>query len=88
MKSLDSEIIDLFKQSQNPNSKWYNDDVAAFIRVLKTKTTKEKQQQLANMRALAGLDPKFNAAVEKEEKRLVRAGMYDLGNMKPENALD
>lgn len=85
---LRSEILKVFKLSLNPNSKWYQQDLKDFTSILKTRTEKELQQQLANMRGIVGLDPEVNKLCALEEKRMEKAGMYNLGNMKPENALD
>lgn len=88
INTLRKEIIGLHTKTLNPKSKWYAQDLADFRAVLSTKTEAEMRQQLANMRGIAGLDKGLNKILEAEEKRMAKAGMYDLGNMKPENALD
>ena len=78
----------LYKKSLNPNSKWYSEDLKTFMQVLSTKSDSQLRQQLANMNGIMGLDAQTNLVIEHEEKRMAKYGMYDLGNMKPENALD
>ena len=82
------QIIRLYTASQNAKSKWFAQDLADFKLAISLRTDKELKQQLANLNALAGNDSRFNRICDKEEKRMQRAGMYDLGNMKPKNALD
>lgn len=87
MTTLD-QVIQLYKSTLNVNSKWYGSDMQTFISIAETKTEHELLQQLANLRAITGNDARFNKMVEREEKKMLKAGMYDVGNMKPENALD
>jgi len=87
MTTLD-QVIELYKSSLNPNSKWYGSDMHNFISQAENKTEKELLQQLANLKALTGKDKKFNAMVDKEVSLLAKSGMYDVGSMKPKNCLD
>ena len=82
------QVIALYKSTLNPKSKWYNDDLNSFIAIAETKTEAQLLQQLANLRAITGNDDRFNKVVEKEEKRMLKAGMFDIGNMQHKNALD
>jgi len=83
-----NKVIELYKSTLNPSSKWYGSDLFNFISIAENKTEAELSQQLANLRAITGNDAKFNKEVEREEKRMLKAGMFDIGNMKHKNALD
>jgi len=87
MSTLD-QVIELYKSTLNIDSKWYGSDLHNFISNVEHKTEGELLQQLANLKALTGNDKRFNTMVEKEEKLMLKAGMYDVRNMKPENCLD
>jgi len=87
-QQLIKEVYALYKGSLNAKSKWYADDLSDFRALLQTKTVEQLKQQIANMRGIMGLDEQLNRVLSAEEKRMERAGMYDLGKMKPENALD
>jgi hypothetical protein len=87
-KQLIAELTNLYKKSLNSSSKFYTQDVADFKKRAETKTEAQLRQQLANMKCIMGMDSKVNKIVNTEVKRMDKAGMFKVGNMKPVNALD
>ena len=88
MKSLKSQLVAEYKKSLNPNSKWYAEDVRNFTESLEGQTTEKLEQRLSNIICLNGGSASFNRKINKIEKELERGGMYEMGSMRPENALD
>jgi len=87
MKTID-KVIEAYKETLNPSSKWYEDDVNDFKRKISHKTEAELQQQLANILAISGKNQKFNSIVNKEINRMNKGGMFNVNAMKPINGLD
>lgn len=83
---LQKEVVAEYKKSANPNSKHYSQDLADFIRGIKTKTEGELKRNLANMKWLNS--KQSEQYVNHEVGKLDRAGMFNINRMKPKNALD
>jgi len=89
LAQLKKELVNEFRSSLNPNSKFYNADMHSFNDRLKDEKDKDRlMTQLGNLRCLNGKSRSFNNKFKKFTKELDMAGMFDMGNMKPENALD
>jgi len=89
LTQLKKELTNEFRLSLNPNSKFFNADMHSFNDRLKGEKDKNRlMTQLGNLRCLNGKSRSFNNKVKKFTKELNRAGMFDMGNMKLENALD
>lgn len=79
-------LVRNFKKSQNPNSKWYASDVKDFTMNVSKLSLKELEYRYNN--SVAFNSKSFDKMVEKEETKLLKAGMYNVNKMKPINALD
>jgi len=89
LSQLKKELANEFRLSLNPNSKFFNADMKCFNARLKDEKDKDKlTTQLGNMKCLNGKSKEFNNKIRFLTKELERAGMFGVGNMKPENALD
>ena len=85
-KQLIAELLAEYRKSLNPSSKWFTQDIQEFKEKVSELRTSEVAERLRNRRAFNS--PAFEKLVAKEEAKLNKAGMYDIGNMRPENALD
>lgn len=85
-KQIDFLIRRYKAKYQNKKSKWFGQDVQDYSDNLVVQTS-VRITELYNQ-ALAFDSLEFEAEVEAEEKKMDKGGMYDMGNMKPENALD
>ena len=87
MKTID-KVIEAYKETLNPSSKWYEDDLNDFKCRISHKTESELMQQLANILAVSGKDKRVNSIVNNEINRMSRGGMFNVNTMKPINGLD
>ena len=78
--------VGLYMASLNPRSKWYDQDLAEFIENVKKESPALSLIRLKNVEALQS--EAFEKEVAKEEAKMAKAGLYDIGKMKPKNALD
>ncbi len=85
---LESELIKEFTKSLNPSSRWYKIDIEDFTANIKAWDNNRCMQSLSNMKAMNNPDSKFNRDVDKEIEKMEHAGLFNIGNMKPENCLD
>ena len=89
VEELKHKIIEQYKKSLNPKSKFYNEDLQSFELVLKKEKNKSKlKQQYHNMVCLNGGNKGFTKNVKNIQKELERGGMYNIDNMGVKNALD
>lgn len=89
LSQLKKELIKEFRSSLSPGSKFFNEDMQSFSQRLKGENDRDRLiAQLSNLRCLNGKSRSFNNKVERFTNELDAAGMFDMGNMKPENALD
>ena len=79
-------LINDCKNRLNKNSKWYNDDVADFKSNLNKCSDSRIKEMYSN--SIAFDSKSFEKFVEKEERKLLKAGMYNMSNLKPQNCLD
>jgi len=86
---LKTELLKELKSTLDSKSKWFNQDVKDFEDRLKLENDTEKlRTQLGNLRCLNGKSKSFNKKLAGFTKELDEAGMFNMGNMKVENALD
>ena len=88
LSQIKTKLVAEYKKSLNPSSKWYNEDLNTFKERLKGKKKSELERQLNNMLCINGSNVAFNNAIKKEMKKMEKAGMYNIKNMKATNALD
>jgi len=88
MENLKAQLLNEFKKSLNADSKWFNEDMENFKSRLNGQSENELKRQLGNLVALNGGSAKFNKEVNDHLKELDKAGMFEMGNMSPLNALD
>lgn len=80
-------LIKNFKLNySNKNSKWFTSDVKDYIGYINSVSASKLDLLYSN--AIAFNSPEFERNIEKEEKKMLKAGLYEMGNMKPVNALD
>lgn len=80
-------LIQNFKaRYTNKSSKWFVADVKDFTSNLDKVSESRLDEMYHNATAFDSSE--FEAKVAKEEKKMAKAGLYEMGNMKPVNALD
>jgi hypothetical protein len=89
LAELKKELANEFRLSLNPNSKFFNADIKSFNDRLKDEKDEDKLiTQLGNLRCLNGKSRLFNKMIKELTKELDKGGMFDIGKIKPINALD
>ena len=83
---LIKQAIELYKKTLDKKSKWYNDDLANFSSHIKTASLDKINQSINNMSYAQS--KKADADFNRETRKLEKAGMFNIGNMKVINALD
>lgn len=83
---IQKERVAAYKKSLNTNSKFYEQDVADFIRNVKNETPAKSATMLGNQKWLNSEESE--RYVNHEVGKLDRAGMFNINRMKPKNALD
>lgn len=83
---LITEAIKLYKKTLDVNSKWYNEDLKSFTIGVNTSTVEQLQKTVNNLSYLQS--KQSDVDFEIETKKLDKAGMFNIGNLKPINALD
>lgn len=89
MKNLTAaqqERVRLFKATLNKSSKWYNQDLNDFISNVSKEDAAKSNELIGRMTYMRSA--KFEKEIAKEENRMLKAGLYETGNMTPTNALD
>lgn len=87
MKNKKQYLIQNFKaRYANKSSKWFASDVKDFTSNL-NKVSASRLDEMYN-NAIAFNSPEFEANIAKEEKKMLKAGLFEIGNMKIINALD
>jgi hypothetical protein len=87
MTQLQQERVRQYKAAYlNKSSKWYAIDLAEFISNVRTETA-EKSMRMIGVRNYLNSD-KCAQMIEREEAKMERAGMYNINNLTPLNALD
>mgnify|MGYP001768575897 CR=1 FL=1 len=87
-KQLINQVVASFKKSLNPNSKWYAQDLADFKARVSQLSVKELQEKAERLGAFYNPNSLLNRTANAEIKRMSKGGMFNVGNMKPENCLD
>ena len=87
-RELERLALQYFRDSLDIESKWFDDYVRSFKQGIVLKSDEELKTTVGRLQCLAGKSAKFNKMIKREVLELERGGMYDLGNCKPENALD
>lgn len=85
---LISKTVKAYLKRVNKNSKWFAQDLATFKAGIAKETPAQLIQRLSNWCAMDDENSTFNKAVKAEEKRMDKAGLFNVRNMKPVNALD
>lgn len=80
------ERVRLLEATLKPKSKWYDQDLAEIIENVRKESPALTLIRIKNMKAMQS--DQFEQEVAKEENKMAKAGLYDIGKMKPENALD
>lgn len=75
-----------WERSNNPDSRFYNDDRTSYFRYISALDMKTLREKHSNSIALHS--ERFERMIERETNKMDRAGMFNVRNMKPENALD
>ena len=83
---LIKQAIELYKKTLDSNSKWYNDDLANFTRGISAAPLEQIERSINNMSYAQS--KKADADFNRETRKLEKAGMFNIGNMKAINALD
>jgi len=83
---MKTALINDCKNRLNKNSKWYSEDVADFKSNLNKVSDSRIKEMYSNI--VAFNSKSFEKFVEKEERKLLKAGMYNMNNLKPQNCLD
>lgn len=68
------------------NSRWYESDKVEFFAYIHSVSDEKLDRIYGNWIAMES--PEFKKECDREINRLDKAGMYDIGKMKPENCLD
>ena len=87
-KVLINQLVENFKTMLNPQSKFYKEDLANFKEKVSTLSVNELKERVGRMNAMNDENSEFNRAVRRETKRMEAAGMFDVGKMKQDNAID
>lgn len=85
-KKLIETAIELFSKTLDKKSKFYEQDIADFTQRIKYASLQQIQQSVNNMTYMAS--KKSDVDFDRETKKLDKAGMFNIGNMKAINALD
>jgi len=86
-RELERLALQYYRDSQDIESKWFEEDLKSFKLGIILKSGEELITTVSRLQCLTGKSAKFNAMIKREVLELERGGMYDLGNAKPENAL-
>lgn len=86
LTAIQQERVRLFKNTLNKSSKWYAQDLRDFIDNVSKETASKSKEVLSRVNAMNSKE--FELSVAKEERKMEMAGLYELSNMKPKNALD
>lgn len=86
MSTEQKQAIELFKETLNPSSKFYAEDLQHFINGISLASKDHVRQTVNNLSYARSkkADNDFN----RETKRMEIAGMFNIGNMHPRNSLD
>lgn len=79
-------LINDCKNRLNKNSKWYNDDVVDFKNNL-NKCSDSRIKEMYN-NSIVFNSKSFEKFIDKEKEKLLKAGMYNMNNLKSQNSLD
>ena len=88
MEALKAELLKRYKKTLDNKSKWYADDIKTFTESMESQSKAQLEQRLSNMICLGGESASFNKDVEEIKSELDKGGMFDVGSMPPESALD
>lgn len=83
---LEKMTIREYKKSLDQDSKFFSQDVKAYRDYIAKMDISDLRQRYANLRYFNS--EHFAAEIDRYEKKLLKAGMFDMGKLKPENALD
>lgn len=86
LTALQQERVRLFKNSLNKSSKWYAQDLQDFIDNVSKEKPSKSTEVLGRVKAMNSKE--FESQVAKEERKMERAGLFEMSNMRPINALD
>jgi len=85
-EQLISETIKLFIKTLDKKSKWFTQDLNDFSLRLNSASIEQIKSSYNNLSYMNSKQSDID--FDKETKRLEKAGMFNVGNMKPANALD
>lgn len=85
-KQLIKTAIELFTKTLDKKSKFYQQDITDFKNRIQSASAQQLEQSINNMSYMAS--KKSDIDFERETRKLDKAGMFNIGNMKPINALD
>ena len=84
--AMKKALISNHQSKLNKDSKWYHEDVADFKNNLNKVSDSRVKEMYRNM--VAFNSPSFEKWVEQEEGKMLKAGLFDMKNLKPQNCLD
>ena len=82
------KMVSIYSQTLNKKSKWYNTDLLDYETGLTKVSDSELNRIYNNVYQLNDETSQFNKQVDKEEIKLLKAGMYNIDKMSPKNCLD
>lgn len=85
-KQLINESVRLFTNTLDKKSKWYNQDLTDFKQRIQCASIEQIKASINNMSYAQS--EKSEIDFNKETRRLEKAGMFNISNMKHINALD
>jgi hypothetical protein len=88
-ETLISKCVEHFKKGYlNRNSRWFRSDVEDYTKEIKKLSIKQLNENLNRWNALHDPNSEFNQFNKRYKNKLLKAGMFNMGNMKPVNCLD
>lgn len=85
-RQLITTAIQLFTNTLDKRSKFYSQDLADFKTKINSVSFEQLQSSVNNMSYMAS--KKSDLDFDRETRKLDKAGMFNIGNMKSINALD
>lgn len=82
------EVVNEYKKTLNPKSKWFTSDLNEFRAKLEVMSVSEISEKLSRLRQFSDPKSDLNKKVNKEMNLLYKSGMYEVKNMGVKNSLD
>ena len=86
--TIKQNAIAEYLEGIDKSSKFYQQDLDSFKQGLKGKSLDDLVTLVGRLRCLNGKSKSFNEMLAGIDQELENGGMFDVSNLKPENALD